>query len=507
MMQGSEEIPHGYVLGILMALASVGLDPAYGQTSPEQITEQHRALYEQFAREMLQLADSCQAQGFGEAAGMIRHMASPPWSHEIDYDDLPRAIQPELSPALPDAELAWRAKLRGLRRQYAVDLYRLALSALKQRQGSEAFHLIRESAYHDPDNPTTRKMLGYIRVHEEWLTPFEAQMRHEKKIWDDRFGWIKKDYLPRYEAGERLNGSRWISAEKDAAIRTSFRKGWTVESENFVIKTNHSLERAAELSSQLERFHRFFLLEFADFFQTPQQMRTLLGTGPLKAKSASQKHQVWYFRSRDEFIRMLSNKQPGVKYINGLYLPKDRRAYFFATDDDSQANMETLFHEVTHQILSESSMRTYDIATEANFWVVEGIACYMESFRPGNKDHPARVGDPRHPRLYWARHRLVDENWFMPLEQFTALGMREFQFPPDLPTAQRYYSQATGLTHFLLHAENGRYRDRFVQYLSAIYSPDRRVRTNVPTLETILKEPFSSLDKKYKAYISDLPTD
>jgi hypothetical protein len=163
-----------------------------------------------------------------------------------------------------------------------------------------------------------------------------------------------------------------------------------------------------------------------------------------------------------------------------------------------------MYHEVTHQILSESALRTFAIAEQRDFWIVEGFACYMESF-----DRSAlrpRIGDPKHPRIYWARERVVTEDWFIPSAQFTAYGMREFQLEVDFPTLQKYYSQATGLTHFLLHYDHGRYRQGCIEYLGQLYSPDKSIRLQPRTIAEILGVPFETLDAEYRAYISGLLT-
>ena len=55
----------------------------------------------------------------------------------------------------------------------------------------------------------------------------------------------------------------------------------------------------------------------------------------------------------------------------------------------------------------------------------------------------------------------------MPLEEFTGYGMEKFQEDPQIA---KLYSQAAGLTHFLVHYDGGRYRDALVAYLLAVYT-------------------------------------
>jgi hypothetical protein len=175
-------------------------------------------------------------------------------------------------------------------------------------------------------------------------------------------------------------------------------------------------------------------------------------------------------------------------------------AYFYDDPANADGNMATMFHEVTHQLLGESAPSIRDVGSDANFWLVEGLACYMESFQ--RKDGRLSVGDPQHIRMQWARVRVLDENFFMPLQQFTALGMRQFQYVEDKPTLQRYYSQASGMAHFFMHYRDGLYRDALIAHLSQVYSPNSRIRERVQGLDALTGVSFSELEAQYKQYLA-----
>ena len=85
-------------------------------------------------------------------------------------------------------------------------------------------------------------------------------------------------------------------------------------------------------------------------------------------------------------------KVPQIRITNGLYFTGDRVAYFYY--DPQMPNQDTLFHEATHQLFYENDRRDRAIAMDANFWIIEGIACYMESYHSENGQ--SLVGDP-HP--------------------------------------------------------------------------------------------------------------
>lgn len=489
-------------LVVALVVSLTGPASAAPDARQARIIQDYDACRQRMVDDLRSLAARCELNGQSGPAQNISALADAIEDGTAAHGDLPPRVQPPLSPSLPREELAWQAPLHKLRSDYATELYRLARLAINAGMGRLAFQLVHEVAAHNPDHEQARRLLGYVRVGDEWTTPFSALMRNRGNVWHDRFGWLPADHVERYEAGERFFRGRWLTAEKEAAIRTNLANGWIIESEHFRIRTNRSLERGVELSQKLEHYYDFFHREFADFFNTPQQVQKLFEQSNARALAPSSKYEIWYLRTREEFITLLRNKQPGVEGINGVYIPSDRRAYFFDNPDDPEANEQTLYHEVTHQFLSESSRTTFDIATDADFWVIEGIACYMESFDPHATNR--RTGDPRHIRLLGARLR-IQEDWFIPLRDFTSVGMREFQWGVDFPTLQKYYSQATGVTHFCLHYDNGRYRDGFISYLSQIYSADRRIRLSRQNLAEALQTDFDTLDREYIEYIRSFP--
>lgn len=469
----------------------------------EQIVREHVAARAEFEVELDRIAATCVADGLPAQAEIVRQAAQPFDAQAFDVELLPDAVQPDLPPTLTEAELRWRTELRTKQQAYAQRVYLLAQRAIREGQGTYALQLVREAAFHHPDHEHARRVLGHVLSDGRWTTPFTKLMLGKGYVDDPQFGWLPESHVTRYQQGERYYQGRWISAAIEAERRRDIAAGWVVESDYFRVRTNHSLERAVELSRSLDDLHRYFLREFSGLFSTPQQMQALFDDGKPRS-TTSDKHDVWYFRTPEEFAALIQKRQPGLVGVNGAYLPDDRKSYFFAVDQNPERNIETMYHEVTHQILSESSRAKFQVAEDRDFWIVEGIACYMESFeRTGGR---LNAGAATHPRLYWARERVATEAWFIPTEQFTAFGRRDFQEGNDTPTLQKYYSQATGLTHFLLHFDGGRYRDGCIEYLGQLYSPDKRVRLRPRGLDEILGVAFKTLDAQYREYITALET-
>ncbi|QDT31564.1 hypothetical protein Mal48_07980 [Thalassoglobus polymorphus] len=507
-------------IGTLFVISGLATGATVRAESPHLalLKEQYKEAHANFAQEMLQLAEFCRENSFFSDADEIIKRASPSDEGLIDYDDLPTSVLPDLPKTLGQAETQWRVQLRKIEEDYSLQLYRLALQAIQKRHASFAYQLVRELVYHNPDHRQGRKLLGYARDGENWSTPFSKRMRTRGFIDHPRFGWIHKNNVDKYLQGQRLFDGRWMTAAKEAALRKDFRKGWEVETEHFHIKTNLSQEKAVEISRQLETFHQFFMREFAAFFQTSDQMKKLFGGGAVSRGRLQDRHRIYYYSNREEFVQELQNRNQSTQIATGFYLPQARLSFFYYDDDPEQAkpNQETMFHEVTHQILGESGRRLIDVGEHNNFWVIEGFACYLESFEietvktdsPEEQQGKIKIstGNPTHPRIYWAKRIVTADEFYIPMRQFMSLGKRQFQRPPENHTLHEYYSQATGLVHFFMHYQDGLYRDAFIEYLSQVYSPIDRVRYNPDSLETLTEVPFGTLDMQYLDYLKSLKT-
>lgn len=486
-----------WVCGLALLLTS----QVMAAGSPDRLSlliQQQQTLHTQFSADLEAVAAACESPAL---ATEMRQLAQPPDQQPGNVDNLPTLIRPELPATLPPAEKAARVRVRKLQTDYAQDVYLLARKAIADRHPTFAYRLIREVLRHDPDHARARGLFGYQRDGDEWTTQYAAQQKKAGKVWHEQFGWLLAKHVPRYLAGERLYQGRWITAEKEETIRSNFENGWEIKTEHFFIKTNHSQEQGAHLAASVEVFHRYFMREFSACFQTPAQQDKLFKEG---AQSRSGNlYEIDYYRLRTEFVQHLIKLCPNAGEINGIYMPSKRKAYFYHNPElADDAALETLYHEVTHQLLSESSSQTIPVGHERDFWVVEGIACYFESFRVG-EDGKISVGDANHPRIQAARDQVVVTQDFEPLARFTAHGMLPFQ-QGGLPVLQRRYAQATGLAHFFMNYQDGRYRDGFIEYLAQLYSPDVRVRMRSKTLEDILGVPNATLDTQYAAYMRAL---
>jgi hypothetical protein len=468
----------------------------------ERYQEQHRVQRQKLEATLTDYARFCDRQGLAEEAARVRKLLRPVVTQMIHIDSLPAKVQPDISVNLPQAERTWRIQVRHAQKEYVKELYKLSRSALHAGSPSYAYQLVREVAAHDPDHTTARRLLGYVRSGDDWLTPFAAEKARRRFVWHDTFGWLLQLRVKRYENGERYFKGRWISSAKEAELRRDFRNAWEVDTDHFHVKTNHSLERGVEIATALEEYYRVFFQTFAAFFNTPEQLQKLFeGNARGRRRSFNNKQYiVHYYRTRDEYNQQLVKKIPQIGITNGLYYPADRIAYFFhnpqATDNS------TLYHEATHQLFYENELRRWQIGERKDFWIIEGIACYMESFRRENGRFS--LENPLYTRFVAARHRFLVDKYYVPLERFASMGMHEFQTDPSIA---RNYSQASGLTQFFMEYKGGKYRDALIEHLTQLYRQNPRSRTETQSLAELTGTSFTELDKQYGEFLKKLEND
>lgn len=205
---------------------------------------------------------------------------------------------------------------------------------------------------------------------------------------------------------------------------------------------------------------------------------------------AQQRHRVILYRNQREYIDNLRRIEPDIARTNGLYHAPRKTAYFFSTE------AKILFHEGTHQILAERFFHEKKPTFRNNFWAVEGIALVMETLKIEDKHY--KIGDTLANRLYAAKKYRFEHNHNLPIQQLVAMSAPEIQTSKDL---QPIYSQSATLTHWLMFAEEGRYRGVLFELLRRTY----RDEATPETLSKLTGLSYEELDKKYAEFLTTIP--
>lgn len=174
----------------------------------------------------------------------------------------------------------------------------------------------------------------------------------------------------------------------------------------------------------------------------------------------------------------------------GIYFDKVHKAYFFAGPDQQPG---TIYHEATHQLFQETRLVTKEVGRTNNFWIIEAIACYMESLAEHDGGY-FTLGGAAAGRLPAARQRVLTDNFYVPLGTLVTYSMEALQRDPNIA---KLYSQSAGLATFLMNDDAGRYREAVVGYLEAVYSG----RANERTLAEQTGKKYEELDAEYRQFL------
>jgi len=475
---------------------AAGLCASTGQGATDELARAARDLRARYLGQLEELAAWCDKQGLTAQAKTTRQWLGKRGPNKLYVADLPRRIgRPELPADSPEEVVQWDQRFWQMRRQQAKSLEALARRAVRADRASLAFDLVMAGIHEDPDHEGIRRILGYQKFRGQWHTLYEVDKLKSGQAWDEKFGWLPAKAVARYRQGERLNSGVWTTAEEDARMHREITRGWDVKTEHYAIRTDHSLEAGVQLGIKLEQLHRVWRQLFIRYFLSEAQVAELFDRRNRGPPVQLPRLEVVYFRDREDYVRGLLAAFPDlrkevVSISEGVYIAAVQRAFFFAGKDQDE---RTMYHEATHQLFHQSRPVVPDVGYRANFWIVEGIAMYMESLR--REEGYLVLGGFDDPRMLAARYRLLHDNFYIPLAEFASYGMEKLQSDKRIATL---YSQAAGLTHFLVHYDEGRYRDALVAYLSMVYSG----RDNPLLLPQLARSTFADLDREYRQFIA-----
>ncbi len=460
----------------------------------EDLARETAALKARYAADLGRLAAWCREKHLTAEAKKTADLAAPPDPYTIVLPVLPQEVGSR-PPEGASGDLAeWHRQLLKLRQDQAAALFALAQRAVRRHQASLAYRLALDAITADPDHEAARHVFGYQKYQNQWHTPYEVQMLRSGMVWDEKFGWIEKVNLPRYAAGERLMGVTWIDAAADAALHAEITTGWDIATEHYRIRTNHSIEAAVALGVKLENLHRLWRQVFLGYYASQADVEALFSGRPLR-NTLSPWLEVVYFRNKEQYHQALKPVMPDVGISMGLYVAQNHTAYFYAGSEDSE---RTMYHEATHQLFQQSRRVARDVGRKANFWLLEGIAMYMETLRRpcvhGARGDCFLLGGLHDVRMEAARYHVEKQDFYVPFHKLVRMGLQDVQGHAEIA---KLYSQIAGMTNFLVHYDDGRYRDALVSSLAAIYDGSQ----DPDLLARLTGTDYAELDKQYKAYM------
>ena len=476
---------------LLAALFSCGIDGA----EPAQPSE--------YRRRMTELADRCSADGMNLEAEITRRRIGPDDPYGFFLPVLPDAPLSALPDDASPEQRRWFAEMREIQRSEGEKYLARAKELAEKREGYAALETAARGLLIDPESEPLRALFGWRPHDGKWRTDWEIERLDRGETDHAVFGWIPKSDLPRYEAGERPRGKNWISAERDAAEPIRFASARKIETEHYRIRSTAPLEETVRLARRLEEYHHVWT-----FFFLPMTMteREAAGVVAGKKRPTERPHKIALFRNRAEYLdaAMKLDRTAGVS--SGGYFASEETVYVYLTDPNNsdETPLETMIvHEGTHQLFAESprtkkgSRRDGLLAgVDSNYWVLEGIATYMETFveRPNGY----AVGGLKSYRFIRAKERADEPGGLLSTAELSALGKKGFQESANLPAL---YTESAGLAHFLFHAEEGRFRNAFLDLIFLVY----RDQADPETLSKLTGLSFGELDQRFREYLKSTP--
>ncbi len=484
-------------LGNHAAQAGLGHFQPAANPAMVELQSRHVELNQTFEQQLSQLILDAGQAGLTDLVTRLAILREGHLRHETTYLKPTRQVGEEIPISLPENERAIRMRFQTLQAEYSQALFHLSQRAIDVSLPSLSYQILLEILHVCPDHEQTRRILGYVRYGNEWVTPFERDKRQKKYVDDPQLGWILQRDVEKYEQGLRSYDGRWIQKDREAEYRRDFRHAWQIRTANFLVKTNHSLEKGVQIARELEDFHQYFRFLFAGFYNSHDQMKALFKSNTSPLGRTSQLYEVHYYAQKSEYVAQLIEKVPQIAVTNGLYMNDDGIAYFF--DDPGNSSLTALYHEATHQLFYQSQSKDRAPGQKSNFWIIEGIACYMESFQKSEDGLSMTTGHPEYIRFINARQNLLLFHNYVPFQQFSSMGQNEFQSgaAEDL---QHRYSQATGLTHYFMLANEGAYRDALIFHLGQLYSSSRIISQSPESLLKLTGQSFDDLDRDYRHY-------
>jgi hypothetical protein len=429
----------------------------------KQVQARRSQIDEQYQNELKLLADRCrQLELKNEANATLQFIVIKQAGRSYYFvpSSLPlEESQPPLpNKALTEAAQFWWQHFQQTRREYAEALFTFCLEVVDQ-QPALAYQLLFEVCWLDPDHDRARMVLGYKKTGASW-------MRGSGKIS------LKQGRLALRDYG------------------FSVRNYWRVQSDHFVIVTNCSQEKGRKLAESLEFYHLIWTQAFFDYWGSGSTLKRQLNAGKAPTyRRARRLHRVVFFFDRDQYTSRLRTWEPLIDKTIGLYLAKRQTSYLY---DAPSPPVKAWRHEVGHQLFAETISSETQIGEASDFWVVEALALYLESFK--SYGTYATLGGTTADRLQFARFRALREGFRVPIGEVVPWGRREIQTHQRLGAL---YSQFAGIAHFLIDQPPGHYRAPFIEYARDTY------RNGEPrkSLSDYLRISGVDLDTKYLDFL------
>ena len=319
----------------------------------------------------------------------------------------------------------------------------------KKDAGWSAYMRLWEAHHEDPSNLEVRRFLG-IPTTEPFV--FQARRGRSSPRWlawrPGTYAQVDTSHFSIFSSADEKT-TRQVAADLEMCF-------WVWTQLFFPL-----WEGAAQVASAFE-----------DFQPSDSISDYLAATRP--RLSIRRQFQVVLLKDAEQYQKTLQAEGPGIELSTGFYSDSLRTIFLYGVDGEAA---ETRRHELTHQLFREatrSGLGQESPGEKSDFWMVEGIAGYMESLVIG--DRHATVGGWDSPRLQYARYRVLAGGDQIPPAELMSDGQKDAQNRSDL---SRWYSHSIAHIHSLMDGNDAQARHWLYERLARLY----RSRSGMSPLE------------------------
>ena len=381
-------------------------------------------------------------------------------------------------------------RLKVARKLKATGLADLAGTCYRAGLYGRAYDYLLESLDNDSDNAAARQAFGYVKAADGWHTAYEAGLIQKGNVYVPELGWVPASAAERVKNGEWFENGRFLSVADADKLHSENATAWTIESQNFILKSTADRKQSVRLAERLEAFRQICYRQCIDFFMRGAEKR---GTQMSFTQAAPAKMHVFLFAEKKDYEATVKKDikipiyQAIVAVLPGLYYAPSHSSYF---NQDLPEAILTVYlqHEIARQTLMEYAQAPNQ---PVKAWLSNGVAEALEFAGPdADKKKWSLPMNTSHQDVQDAAGFLKDGSLpklsVLLNANDTAFGLN----PANAKTAGAFCV-------FLMDAKEGALGPDFMEFLFDSYRNPKSV-----SLSDYVGEDTETLEKEFCRYLS-----
>lgn len=254
-------------------------------------------------------------------------------------------------------------------------------------------------------------------------------------------------------------------------------------SRHYDVVTNVQAKRAREIARHMDQVYREYMNRIgrAGFRRRIKARMTL-----------------FLLETQTDYVRMLAAHGINGAGSGGMFFARgdDAALATFVDRRDPRQMLATLQHEGFHQF-------AYMMIGDLPIWVNEGLAEYFGD--AALIDGKLELGQIGSDRVRLLKKGLDKPGVLQPFDKLLNMSHAEWRarLQGD-PMARLLYDQSWSIVHFLVHGDDGRYRQRFMGYLRLIH---RGVDSDAAFKKAFGTQDYQAFEERWRAHVEAMNPD